>query len=282
MNNEKTVDMAVLVISFDGYSTLWDPFFKLMRKNWPNCNMKVYLVTNVKNPKIEGVNIITTGNNNSWSQRVRIALDQITEEYICFFLDDFFIADIVDNKGVEELYFQARKYDLSYIKCFYTETGKERKIGRNSIRYKDTSNLYCLRKNERYGISLGVGIWKRKYFRKLIGEKDYNPWKFEVDRIHEAQNETDEFFEDVAVEYRNLFGIWNGVIQGKYVLSTYRHIKNEGITLDESVIKKMDILTCLRLKMKRIGMKIVPLKFYPIIKKIAKKFGFTFVTDDNE
>ena len=36
-------DLSIVVVSYDGYSDLWDDFFTLKNQNWANCPYPTYL-----------------------------------------------------------------------------------------------------------------------------------------------------------------------------------------------------------------------------------------------
>ena len=73
-------DLAILVVSCDKYSELWDNFFNLMYKNWPSLkdsesNVPIYLIANSKKFSDSRVQTIQIPNEISWSDNVLKALD---------------------------------------------------------------------------------------------------------------------------------------------------------------------------------------------------------------
>jgi hypothetical protein len=102
-------ELAILIVGFDGYNCLWTPFFELLKKNWPDCPYKIYLVTNMLEPEYENVKVITTSEKYQWSLKVRRALLNIDEEYIYMLLEDFFICYPVHTNDVEELFGVSQK-----------------------------------------------------------------------------------------------------------------------------------------------------------------------------
>lgn len=50
-----TPQLAILVLSCDKYSDLWDDFFNLKDKFWPECPYSCYLATDTKEYNREGV-----------------------------------------------------------------------------------------------------------------------------------------------------------------------------------------------------------------------------------
>lgn len=272
---------AIYIVGFDGYSFLWAPFFELLKKNWPKCKHNIYLSTNVLVPKIEGVTVIPTTSDAQWSTRVRMALECIPEDNVYMLLEDFFIGNIIEDKEVKKIENEFIKYKMDYIKLPYAEKWLWAKK-RNRPHYLDSQFLYALNRRERYAISLVPGLWRKKFLLNLIGDADYNPWKFEADRIKEANNAQYEYFSKCAVSYQNPLHIYNGVIQGHYVPKTYYHIKKLGIALDTSKMELMSYRMQLRQLIIELGSNIVPDKFVPLVKKIARIVGITFITDKNE
>ena len=71
------MEKAIVVISFDGYKDLWDTFFECYEKFFPDCMLPIYLITNHEIPAYPHVTVVTTGDEVSWSRRVRSALQTV-------------------------------------------------------------------------------------------------------------------------------------------------------------------------------------------------------------
>lgn len=265
---------ALLVIGFDGYESLWSLFFQLLYKNWPDCPLKIYLVTNKLEPIFQNVEVITTHKNAEWSEKVRIALNTINEEYVIMLLEDFFICEKVNTQQVCDVLNFVVENKIQYLKMPYSGH-----CYKNKEKYVNYDNYYVIKKNERYGISLLPGLWEKKFLLDLIGVENYNPWKFEVDRLKEASKSSPENFDGCLVETRNVLKIYNGVIQGQFVPSTLKKIKKSGIIIKSDVIKPMKLNKLLALKIKVIFLKILPEQWHLKVKKTARKIGFKFVSD---
>lgn len=48
----RAADVAVVVASCDAYADLWEPFFRLFRRYWPDCPYPVYLGSNFRTYRI--------------------------------------------------------------------------------------------------------------------------------------------------------------------------------------------------------------------------------------
>ena len=79
------MEKAIVVISFDGYKDLWDTFFECYEKFFPDCMLPIYLITNHEIPAYPHVTVVTTGDEVSWSRRVRSALKKIPEDTLLIY-----------------------------------------------------------------------------------------------------------------------------------------------------------------------------------------------------
>ena len=95
-----TDNVAVLVVSCDHYADLWLPFFHLFKRFWPDCPYSVYLLTNEKDFQFPDVSVIRTGIDVSWSDNLKMGLQQIREKYILMIIDDLFLLKPVDTAMV--------------------------------------------------------------------------------------------------------------------------------------------------------------------------------------
>ena len=98
------MNVALLIIGYDGYVDVWDSYFELLNKYWPSTiRPKTYLVTSVLHPNYDGVEVISAGENSEWSNKARTALEQINEDYVVLLLEDFFTTRNVDGKKLEHI-----------------------------------------------------------------------------------------------------------------------------------------------------------------------------------
>lgn len=95
--------LAIYIASFDGYSDLWEPFFELFWKFWPDCPYDVYLGANSKDFDDDRVTILRSPNDAVWSDRARHHLEQIDHDYVLVMLDDWFVEAPVDAPAIARL-----------------------------------------------------------------------------------------------------------------------------------------------------------------------------------
>lgn len=109
MKNSK---LAVLITSCDAYEDVWDPFFMLLDRYWTDIPYRVYLNTETKQYnkrfnhfQVETLTLsdISVSKNISWSQRMKLALERIDEEYVFILIEDFFLRERVQTELIEKI-----------------------------------------------------------------------------------------------------------------------------------------------------------------------------------
>lgn len=91
----RDVDMAVVVVSSDGYSDFWPIFFACWKKYSPFAGMPIYLLTASKSFSAERVRVINTPHlaEASWSDRIKEGLLAVEHEYVLVLTEDLLCVD---------------------------------------------------------------------------------------------------------------------------------------------------------------------------------------------
>ncbi len=187
--------LAILVLSCDKYSDLWDDFFNLKERFWPDCPYPCYLATDTIDYKREGVKLIKFGDIRTWTICARKAIKQIKEPYIALFLEDAFICKAIDTSIIAA--------DLQFVienkSDFLT-------LERNRMEKKLTSldnvapHIWRIDRHKKYGIDTSAAIWEKGFLMKELEKEDCNAWQFEVNFCKEAASEVglkgNIFFDD--------------------------------------------------------------------------------------
>lgn len=261
----KNQDMAIAVISFDKYSDIWDVFALCMNKFWSDRPYNTYLVNNEACPKYEGIKVLNTGKEISWSYRVRTALDAIQEEYIMLLLEDYLICESVDNSKVEEALQYMKQQNLDYLRIAPIPRIKSDKDEKFS---EITSKMI-------YGVNLQAAIWKKDYLLRTLSDVDFSAWEFEARQKYGEVTRVDgkcHAANDFVVNYLN------GIIQGKWYIKTVESFANIGIEIplgERSIMTDKDMR---RENIRNFFLHHIPPKVIRALKPIAKKMGFKFVT----
>lgn len=172
----KDKDVTILVNSCDLYEDAWNPFFKLLQIQWPDCPYDAVLNTENKTYNCEFMNVktIQTGNEASWTARLRSALNQIDSEYVLFFLEDFFLLDKVRTEVFDKA-LDIIKSDEKVGLVHFTPTEismPKPKSDLNNCFYELPVRKRTLRTR------VAVSLFRKDYFLRLL-YRDENPWQYE-------------------------------------------------------------------------------------------------------
>lgn len=184
-------DCTLLIGSCDSYSDLWDPFFELLNRFWPDLNYEIVLST--ESSKYKGkyhniINVNPSSPNVSWSQRIAEALKNIESEHVILMLDDFFLKASVDTKRVEKTleWLKSDKKIATFtywpisndgLKCEYEGFEKRPKVAP-------------------YKVAAILGIWNKRKLLKYMDGFNENAWQWEVNATQRVNTlyPKDEFY----------------------------------------------------------------------------------------
>jgi len=253
----KSSEIAVLVVSCDKYSDLWQPFFECFRRYWPDCPYQVYLLSNYEEAGIQGLEVIKTGEDKSWSENMIKALQQIEHRYIFMFLEDLFLYKPVNNNRVVDLFQWALENDVNYLRMAL------RRHRADKI-YNDKVGI--INKGSIYRASTVMALWKKNVLLNLL-EPGESAWQFEIEGTVRADR-YDKFY----ATWSNYFYTINTVFRGKWVPSALRKVKRRGIDPDLQQREVMNCGDCLKLKLlefRSFLLTLIPVRFR---RKIRKRF----------
>lgn len=224
---------AIVIMSCDSYSDLWNKFFELKEKYWSDCLFRCYLVTNNITASYDEVETILCGDSLNWTGRLIKALKQIHEKNVILMLEDYYISSMVDNSKVIEILRYMDESGAVYCKL-ETRGTKFKKI------HNDVEYLREITPDIRYGVSLITSIWNKEFLLEVIGNEDYPAWEFEIRRnsVCDITRKTDKL---LLCDIRNVLNITHMVQRGKYLRSSIKKLKSQGDIIDIGNRGKIDI-----------------------------------------
>ena len=268
--------LSILVLSCDNYSDLWDDFFNIKDKFWPECPYQWYVVTESKHYERENVNVIKCGRELNWAGRFRKAAQSVQTPLVGVFLEDYFINAPVDNARIEGLVAFAIERGVDYL-----DLGNvfKHKINQPNRQYY-SDHLMIIDKHLRYGLDTAAAIWKKDYLLDKLGEGDYSAWKFEADRCAEAASE-EGYKGLILVDDRLSFNVSEipVVVQGMFYPPIIEDFRKRGYEIDTSKRKVMSRWQMFKYDFKR---KCGNIPFgHKFMKWFGTKFlGYKFFTED--
>ena len=217
----ETVKAAILISSCDKYYDLWEPFFSLFFKYWPDCPYQVYLSTNHKiydNPR---VNIIRMGEDADWTTGFRFSLDQIPYKYVIVMMEDFLPIQSVDTHRIEKLISFMENKGAGCLRL-YPCPGPD-------LPCSDNQDVGEISKGSAYRLSLQAAVWDKKILLELLRDGE-SAWELEI-KGTERTNELEAPFLSVR-ENSPIPYYCTAVVKGKWVKGAVQLCKKEGIEVD--------------------------------------------------
>jgi hypothetical protein len=212
---KKMQKIAILINSCDKYSDVWEIFFPLFFKYWPDCPWEIYLGSNTKLYNHPKVKPLIVGEDISWADSTRKMLEQLPYDNVLFFLDDFFIFWHVNNVKVMRLYEWFCNLDANYLRF--------RNDPPINIPVAGYPELVEIMPGEFYRTSLDIAFWKRSTFLSILKEGE-SPWSMEINGS-ERSIRFPGFYasREWVIERRN------GLEAGKWKRYNLELIKKEGL-----------------------------------------------------
>jgi len=222
-------DCAIVVSTCDGYSDIWNAFFTLFKKYWPDNPFPVYLNSETLDIKDDDISILTLkalSSELSWTRRLKEALIRIDAEYIVFMLDDFFLYDIVDTERILD-FLQYMDNDPELSAIYFSPLSA----------FTGPSYLHGLEKLKREAeckVNLTLALWRKDVLIKCLFA-DESAWEFEANALDRFIDNNDGYY---AVPARTLkktipydYGKF-GLFSGKWFRATEELFVNNGIVYD--------------------------------------------------
>jgi hypothetical protein len=174
---EERGNTAVLILSCDKYTDIWNPFFTLFFRYWDNCPFPVYLGTNEKQYSFPNVNVIHSGKGEDWSNDTIRILKQIPEKYVIVILEDYFLYAQADNEKLKRCISVMEKTNATFMRiaCFPSDHFADYAYDV----MEDNPEFCTTRKSAHYRVTLQAGLWNREKFIDLINPGE-SPWDFEI------------------------------------------------------------------------------------------------------
>lgn len=213
----------MVLCSCDNYDDAWGPFCTQLLRNWPDFRMPVYLGTESKTFSFYGLDIrcpLSQGQiYRNWSQRLIKLLENIKSDYILFMLDDFWITEPVNTTAFNRILGYMRSNPKIGFICLKDEGGKKIPVPENlrRVESKYPELVQCL-PEEPFRVTTQVGIWRRKYFLKLLRSHE-SAWYFETRATWRSKYYKEEIYDvkQTIIKYPVGGFFWGGQCYADYI-----------------------------------------------------------------
>lgn len=266
----KENSLSMIISSCDSFSDLWDGHITQLERFWGDRRMdQTILLTDKPTDKTyKDITVLAAGDDHEWSERLKKALDSVKTDYVFITLDDYFLIKQVDNRRIEELVDVLDEYNLDYIRLFkHPKRATREKIpGHKGIHYVDNTLYYC--------VNMYAGIWKTD-FARFCADCKLTAWEFEVALPEMAQR----YHAALAVDTKRDFVILDVVRKGKLLHKSARYFKKKPELYNGN--REVNALRYeMRLAIQTVVARNTPMWLHKRIKRVLRKFGFEFFTED--
>lgn len=214
--------VAICVLSYDGASDLWAPFFDAFAEAWPDCPLPLYLLTNHKEfDTPHRVKSLAIGEDRDWSSNLLAALERIEQDYILFTFDDF-IPRAVDAPRILHFLSRAIENDWPYL-TLYPNNYRNERVEPGVRRIAEHGIYRC---------TLVYGVFKKQTIIDLLVPGE-NAWEFEIESGKRARNIPLHSIERPVFRHYHLLrkGMWMRpgypIIARRYPLNADRPVESE-------------------------------------------------------
>lgn len=223
--------MAVLVMTCDGYSDAWPPFFDLIKKYWPDNPFPVYLSTESLPVSEFSVMPLHSGQGVEWSRRLLMALERIKEPFVFLLLEDY-----LPKEKVKTPWFHQYLDILEQTKAICYRVFPAPYPDRD---FQGIEGTGIVNPGAPYRVTTQATIWNKEDLKKLIDPSE-NIWQFELEGTKRSVK-TDGYYlsvnpkrrpkhpgnNDLAFNY-----IFTGIIRGRWTREALKLCEREGIKID--------------------------------------------------
>ncbi len=271
------IDYSIIVNTCDAYSDLWEPFFCLLKENWPDCiNREIIINTETKRDGINAENIrfVNTkyDKGDQWGGRLLHCLNEAKSDYVVVLMDDFFLREPVSLDKVE-LALNAL-HNTPEIAVFYlVDILKKDSIDGEFLGYTEVPRW------KNYRLNSAPALWRKESLIRYTKETD-NPWAWEYFGSCRT-NHTKELFYTVSKIKEPVYDYAHAIYRGKWLgedilplLDRYSlniDFKNRGVIGMDDILPKRSFKW--KVQYVLTGIKMVGLEaFIPLIKDLKKKY----------
>lgn len=220
-NNKTNCDKcSVVVSSYDGNADVWQPFFTLFFRYWPDCPFPIYLVSNYKKYDDSRVKTISVGEDKGWATNMKTALRQIPTGHLICMLDDLFLKKTTNTGYIKSLVDYVQNNPIAYVGLVpFLDLDES---------YTDKFNLGRVRKSADQ-VSFRASLWDKKIFDSLLtpGE-DF--WEMEL-AWSKRSRDIGALFLSVK-EPVLYYDVRSALIRRKWMYDAVQLCKKEGIRID--------------------------------------------------
>jgi hypothetical protein len=232
------MSLAVFVNTSDGYKDCWPPFFQLFERygGWIR-GLPIYLNTERESYAWPGLDLRSTAvwptecpQRPSWGERAARGLEAVTEAYVLYLQEDFFLTCPVRDEVIERALDHIRKNDDVGV-VYLNEKGP---------RYRTSQacgpGVVEIIPPAAYLVTTSAAIWRKGFLLSLLKPWE-NVWMFEKFASVRGRRAKSRYLsvapevlaESPVIDYGN-----TGIFRGRWQAECVPLFEREGLSIDYS------------------------------------------------
>ena len=211
-------DVAILVISWDGFHDIWPPFFHCFFKYWPDCPYPVYLGTNTIEFSDNRVVPLLIGPDKDYSSNLIAMLDKISQKWVITWIDDFLLSGHIDTERFDRVIRLAQDHEAGYLKLI---TGTSTQV----VLDGHNQDFGEIPKRTPYRVSMTVGLWRKNVLQQILRPGE-TAWDIELLGNERSFEIEDKF---LCLVGKPLVPFVHGIRQGKWTINAVKFFRQEGL-----------------------------------------------------
>lgn len=225
MGLDQENDVTILVVSWDGYRDVWEPFFHCFFKYWPDCPYPVLLGSNTLTYSDTRVSPVFVGTDQDYSTNLLRMLCYVDTEWIILWIDDVLLSAQVNTNRIHNLITLAQRKMAGHVRLNIAPFYIVPLFARDS-RDREFSEMP---KGAPYRVSIGLSLWRRSVLVKLLkpGETAWDIERRGTQRTYDLEEKfycLSKYSSDVPP-----FPFVHGIYRGKWLRSAASFLRQEGL-----------------------------------------------------
>ena len=171
-------NIPLIVSSCDKCSDLWQPFFYLVKKNWPDFYRRVYLCTDSETFAYDEFDIacpLRMQSGSTWSENLMTLLKRMDEDHVLLMLEDFWLKEKVDETQLHQCEEIIKNDSTIGFICLVHQLDPSP----DNPASENYPYLIEYGQNTPYRVTTQAGLWRRDYLLSLL-RKHESAWWFEM------------------------------------------------------------------------------------------------------
>jgi hypothetical protein len=216
-DNREAQSVEILIISFDGYSDIWNLSISSFFTYWPDCPYKINLLTNHKTYPDARIRSLCIGIDQDWSSNLLMGLEKLTSEYVLTIFEDLILTEHVSTTLVQEMISTCIENQYNYMRLRPSPPPDG----------KEYTTYGSINRGAPYRVSLCTSIVRRSTLQHLL-RKGESAWDFEKYGSLRSQH-----FQQFYSTYEQIIPYMNSIEKGKWNPSMIDRLKDEGIDFQQ-------------------------------------------------